>query len=98
MTREHEAWISLRKRIDYLNTFAGNRSRNRNITDLIKESWNKSKGENMNNSIWFKIRSSCIFKYGEGKNPCSLSDNKSGLCLIDKCPKCKTGINEKSNS
>jgi len=38
-TREHTAWLVLKKRIDYLNTFAGNRSEMQKMTREMDDAW-----------------------------------------------------------
>jgi len=38
-TREHTAWLVLKKRIDYLNTFAGNRSEMIKFTKELEDAW-----------------------------------------------------------
>jgi hypothetical protein len=42
MTREHRAWLLLKERIDYLNTFAGNRSQMERFTKEIEDAWRNS--------------------------------------------------------
>lgn len=36
-TPEHKAWEILKARVDYLNTFAGNRSQMREFTKMVEE-------------------------------------------------------------
>lgn len=38
-TREHTAWLVLKARIDYLNTFAGNRSEMHKMTKELEDAW-----------------------------------------------------------
>ena len=38
-TREHTAWVELKRRIDYLNTFAGNRSEMIKFTKELEDAW-----------------------------------------------------------
>ena len=38
-TREHTAWEILKRRIDYLNTFAGNRSEMIKFTKELEDAW-----------------------------------------------------------
>ena len=39
MTREHRAWEMLIRRLDYLNTFGGNRSEMENTTRIVEQIW-----------------------------------------------------------
>lgn len=41
-TREHTAWEVLKKRIDYLNTFPGNRSEMVKFTKELDDAWARS--------------------------------------------------------
>lgn len=41
-TREHKAWEVLKKRIDYLNTFAGNRAEMIKFTKELDDAWARS--------------------------------------------------------
>ncbi len=41
-TREHMAWEVLKKRIDYLNTFPGNRSEMVKFTKEVEDAWAKA--------------------------------------------------------
>ena len=39
MTREHRAWKMLIRRLDYLNSFAGNRSEMERTMRIVAEIW-----------------------------------------------------------
>ena len=39
MTREHRAWEMLIRRLDYLNTFSGNRSEMEKTMRIVEEIW-----------------------------------------------------------
>jgi len=39
MTREHRAWEMLIRRLDYLNSFAGNRSEMEKTTRIVEQIW-----------------------------------------------------------
>lgn len=41
-SREHVAWEVLKKRIDYLNAFAGNRAEMIKITREMQDAWDKA--------------------------------------------------------
>lgn len=45
MTREHRAWEMLIQRLDYLNTFDGNRSEMEKTTRIVAEIWDDARHE-----------------------------------------------------
>ena len=45
MTREHRAWEMLIRRLDYLNTFGGNRSEMEKTTRIVEQIWDDARHE-----------------------------------------------------